>query len=206
MKLHKKGWFWFLVILALIALDQFTFTFFFKTSYFEWYRKNGSLISAVFALVSLTWELNKNTGLISANPRHYAGAIQQLIGAQINAFGTIGKAKERKVQEGLEYVFWDNVVFFVFVLSLTLVNVFWIVLIAPLQYFLILLLGGPARIYLSAPRKALIQFEGTQLNHQEIPREADTPKGWMDISIANKPVTLTYGIITLTLLAVGYFL
>ncbi len=32
------------------------------------------------------------------------------------------------------------------------------------------------------------------------------PKGWMDISMANKPVTLTYGIITLTLLVVGYFL
>jgi hypothetical protein len=206
MKIYKNGWFWFLVILALIALDHFIFTSFFETSYFEWYRKNGSLFSVVFAFVSLTWETNKNIGLISANPRHYAGAIQQLIGAQINAFGAIGSATERKVREGMGYVFYDNLVFLAFALLLILLNVLWLVSIAPLQYFLVLLFGGPARIYLSAPRKVLIRFVGTQLNHQEIPREVETPKDWMDISIANKPVTLTYGIVALALLAVGYFL
>ncbi|HNN14652.1 MAG TPA: hypothetical protein PKL78_13920 [Anaerolineales bacterium] len=206
MKNTDKGWFWFLVIVALIAIDQFIFTYFFKISYFEWYRKNGTLIGAVFALVSLTWEINKNFGLVSANPRHYIGAIYQLIGAQITAFGSVGNLKDRKVQEGVEYIFFDNLVFFIFILMIILLNTFWLVLIAPLQYFFVLLFGGPARIYLSAPCKVIIRFEGTKLNHKEIPREDETPKGWMDISITSKPVTLTYGIITLTLFAVGYFL
>ncbi|MCC6298898.1 MAG: hypothetical protein IT314_06345 [Anaerolineales bacterium] len=206
MKLRQKGWFWFLVILALIALDQFIFAFFFNLSYFEWYRKNGSLISALFALVSLTWDLNKNIGLVSANPRHYAGAVMQLIGAQIYAFGAIGKTEERKSPDGLKYNVFDNLTFIVLVLALLLLNVFWVILIAPFQYFLVLLLGGPARIYLSAPKKTLIRFEESQLQRQEIPREAEPPKSWLDISIANKPVALTYGMVTLAFLVIGFFL
>ena len=41
MKIYQKNWFWFLVILALVALNQTIFYFLFKISYFEWYLKNG---------------------------------------------------------------------------------------------------------------------------------------------------------------------
>ena len=80
MKIHQKDWFWLLVILALIALDLFIFDYFFKISYFGWYLKNGALIAAAFTLITLTWDINKNIGLVSANPRHYAGSFQQLFG------------------------------------------------------------------------------------------------------------------------------
>ncbi|MBK7456252.1 MAG: hypothetical protein IPJ46_21785 [Anaerolineales bacterium] len=100
MKIHQRGWFYFLVILALIALDQFVFNFFFKLSYFEWYLKNGSLISIGAALVTFAWDVNKNPGLISANPRQYCGAYFQLIGAQLLAFGSSGKSNQRRQAEG----------------------------------------------------------------------------------------------------------
>ena len=89
MKYKDKGWFWLLVILALIALDQMIFDYLLEISYFGWYLKNGALIGAVFTLITLTWDINKNTGLVSANPRHYVGSVLQLTGAQQSAFGTL---------------------------------------------------------------------------------------------------------------------
>ena len=36
LNIFRKGWFYFLAILGLIALNQLVFNFFFKISYFEW--------------------------------------------------------------------------------------------------------------------------------------------------------------------------
>lgn len=208
MKYKNNAWFLFLVILALIALDQMIFTYLLKTSYFEWYFKNGAFIAAAFALVTLTWDINKNTGLVSADPRNYVGSIEQLIGAQIFAFGAIQKRNKRKAQkEGLEPILLlDDLVFLVFALLLILANVFWLAFAAPIQYFIVLLLGGPARFYLSSSVKVLARFEGSRLRTQQIPREADVPKDWMDLSIANKSVTMTYTIVALVLAVTRYFL
>lgn len=116
MKIHQQNWFYFLSILALIALDQFLFNIFFKLSYFEWYLKNGSLISLGAVLITFAWDVNKNAGLISANPRQYSGAYFQLIGAQLLAFGTSGKSNQRRQAEGESQVLLllDSLQFIIF--------------------------------------------------------------------------------------------
>lgn len=196
-----------LVILALITLDLIVFKYLFNTSYFEWYLKNGALTGAIFTLVTLTWDTNKNTGLISANPRHYAGSIQQLIGAQYYAFGAVGKRDKPKYQDGLEPVFLlDMLALFAFALLIILINVLWLILVAPIHYFFVVLLGGPARFYLSSPVRAVAKFEGTKLKIKEIDRELEMPKDWMDLTISNKSVTLTYGLVTLVLAVTRYFM
>jgi len=209
MKFKYTGWFRFLVILGLIALDHLIFLYVFKTSHLLWYLKNGALITAVFTLITFTWDINKVTGLVSANPRHYTGSIQQLLGMQILAFGAFGSFRKgaRKITPGLEIVpVIDNLIFLVFAFLLLVLNLLWFVLVAPVQYFFVLFLGGPARVYLSAPEKALAKFEGLRLSHQNIPLEAEVPKEWMDLSLANKSVTLTYALISLVLLGIRSFL
>lgn len=209
MKIHQKGWFYFLVILALIALNQFVFNFFFKISYFEWYLKNGSLIGAVAILVTFAWDVNKNAGLISANPRHYFGAHLQLIGAQLVSLGAIGKRKQRKPEEGTSVFvvpLLDSLVFIIFALLMIAIFLLWTIIVVPIQYIFILFLGGPGRIYLSSPVRLIARFTHTQLETKEIPREEKKSDDWMDISVASKPVSFTYALIALVLSVVKYFM
>ena len=135
MKIYQKGWFYFLVILALIALNQFVFNLVFKISYFEWYLKNGSLIAAASVLVTFAWDVNKNTGLISANPREYFGSYLQLIGAQSISLGAIGKKQQRKPEEG-NSVFGipilDSLMFIVFAVLMLVIFLSWIIIVVPI--------------------------------------------------------------------------
>jgi len=206
MKIHQRSSFYFLIILVLIVLDQFIFSFFFKLSYFEWYLKNGSLISIGAALVTFAWDVNKNAGLISANPRQYCGAYFQLIGAQLLAFGTSGKSNQHRQAEGESalLLLLDSLQFIIFGILIIFLSVLWIIMIVPIQYFLILFLGGPGRIYSNSPIRLLGKFESTRLETKEIPWEEKKPNDWMDLSIANKPVTFTYALIALALTVVKF--
>lgn len=201
MSIFRKGWFYFLVILALIALNQFVFTLFFKISYFEWYLKNGSLIGAAAVLVTFAWDVNKNAGLISANPRHYFGSHLQLIGAQLFSLGAVGKNGMRKREEGtfLFVTLLDSLVFIIFALLMVIIFILWTIIVIPIQYFLILLLGGPGRIYLSSPVKPFARFSRARLEIDQMPREQKKSDDWMDVSIASKPVSFTYALIALVL-------
>jgi hypothetical protein len=76
----------------------------------------------------------------------------------------------------------------------------------PIQYFLILILGGPGRIYLSSPFRILAKFNQAKLEIDQIPREQKKSEEWMDVSIASKPVSFTYALIALVLSVVRYFM
>jgi hypothetical protein len=209
MKIHQKWWFHFLIILALIALNHFVFDLFFKTLYLNWYLKNGSLIGAVAALVTFAWDVNKHTGLISANPREYFASYLQLVGAQFISLGAFGKKQQRKSEEET-YIqgipFFDSLVFIVFAILIIVIFLLWIIVVVPVQYFFILILGGPGRIYLSSPVRSLARFRHTQLETKEIPWEEKKPDDWMDLSIANKPVSFTYALIALVLAVIKFFM
>jgi hypothetical protein len=208
MNIFRKGWFYFLVILALIALNQFVFNFFFKISYYEWYLQNGSLIGAVAVLVTFAWDVNKHAGLISANPRIYFASYLQLIGAQLISLGAIGKKGQRKTAEGTPsfMTLLDSLVFVIFALLMGIIFMLWTIIVVPIQYFFILFLGGPGRTYLSSPFKTVARFNQTKLEIDQIPRKNKQSEDWMDVSIASKPVSLTYALIALVLSVVKFFM
>jgi len=208
MNIFRNGWFYFLVILVLIALNQFVFNLFFKISYFDWYLKNGSLIGAAAVLVTFAWDVNKNAGLISANPRHYFGSHLQLIGAQLFSLGAVGKNGMRKGEDGSFYfvTLFDSLVFIIFALFMVFIFILWTLIVVPIQYFLILFLGGPGRIYLASPFRTLAKFNHVKLEIDQIPREQKKSDDWMDVSIASKPVSFTYALIAVVLSVVRYFI
>jgi hypothetical protein len=79
------------------------------------------------------------------------------------------------------------------------------IVIAPFQYFVILVLGVPGRIFLNSDVKMIAKFDGTQLKYEELPKEEEVPKGWMDISYSNKPITFTNALITLAFAIIKIF-
>lgn len=208
MNMFRKGWFYFLVILALIALNQFVFKYFFKISYFEWYLKNGSLIGAAAVLVTFAWDINKNAGLISGNPRHYIGSHLQLIGTQLLSLGAVGKKEQRKSEDGTSVfvLLLDSLVYNIFVVLIIVIFMLWTIIVVPIQYFLILFLGGPGRIYLSSPFKTVARFNRANLEIAQVPREEKKSEDWMDVSMASKPVSFTYALIALVVSVVRYFM
>ena len=203
MKIFRKGWFYFLLILGLIALNQFVFNYFLKVSYFEWYLANSSLIGAVTVLVTFVWDVNKVKGLISVNPLDYLGSYMQLIGVQLYAFGTIGKSDQRKKNP---IPLLDMMVYIPFSLLMILVFSLWTLVVVPIQYFLVLFLGAPGRIYLSSPVRPYARFSGVKLEIDEVPRNEQKPADWFEVSVASKPVSFTYALIALVMALVKFLM
>jgi len=63
----------------------------------------------------------------------------------------------------------------------------------------------PARVFLKSDVKVIAKFDGTNLKYEDLPREKEVPKGWMNVSYSNKPVTFTNALITLTFAIVKIF-
>jgi hypothetical protein len=52
-----------------------------------------------WALVTLVWDLNKHTGLISASPSQYVGSYQQLLGMTYISLGRQMYSKNREDEQ-----------------------------------------------------------------------------------------------------------
>jgi hypothetical protein len=209
MKIYQRDWFWFLVILALIALNQTIFHFLFKISYFEWYLKNGSVIGAIATVIAFALDVNGITDLISANPRCYVLSYFALAGIQIRAFGFAGGSGKQKSEEGLGKLVMhtlDGIFSLILLFLMMVVFILWIIVITPVQYFLILLLGGSGRRFLASSLRSVAKVNRGKMEIKEIPRDEKTPDGWMDTSLARKSVTFTYALIALALAVVKLFM
>jgi hypothetical protein len=67
------------VIGAALELDRVLFRVLFDSDYLRWYLANGSLIALAFGVFTVAWaDLNRMTGLISANPYSYVAATGML--------------------------------------------------------------------------------------------------------------------------------
>src|SRR5205807_9487620 len=95
-------------------------------------------------------KLDNQTGLVSANPLDYFGACLQLVGLPLRVFG--GHCLKKNQLRPL------SILDFLFLLPLLLAFLIaafgWLLLIAPLQYFVFLVCGAPARIALTSNFRA----------------------------------------------------
>ena len=87
----------------------------------------------------------------------------------------------------------------IFALLIVIIFLLWTVIVVPIQYFLILFLGGPGRMYVSSPVRVFARFTHTKVEIDQVPREEKRSEDWMDVSIASKPVSFTYALIALVL-------
>ena len=136
------GW---VIVFMLAAFNHWLFTTWFGITYLDWYLKNGALIGLVTAGVALTWgDMNKHTGLISAHPLVYLGACLQLVGIPLFVMGThLRSNPDNRKPRSL----FDALVTVLLVLIPTVVMLVWLVVVAPLQFFVYLICGGPAGVF-----------------------------------------------------------
>jgi hypothetical protein len=150
----------FLELGGLAAANFFVFSRFLDVSYPRWYLTHGSIISLVFAAFTLGMNLDKESGLVSANPGDYLRAtirVRRDFGLQFK--GAVGADIGREPREppanyNLHKVegiikeagfLPESMVVVVFTFAFFLAVRAWFLVIAPLQYVLYLVCGAPAR-------------------------------------------------------------
>lgn len=150
----------------MVAVNWSLFHYLLKSSYIDWYITKGPLISIAASLFAVVWkDLNKNGNLISANPTIFLGANLNLVGTHAQVIGYILKnsgdrlrtpkplkssnslAVYKEILARIAEIFDGFATLFVTLLIL-LALVVWFFAMVPLQYFIILIAGAPARLAL----------------------------------------------------------
>lgn len=177
------------LLLGLSLLNHWVFQTWLSISYLQWYLGKGSVIAVSTTVVSLAWgDINKHTGLISAHAFAYLGASLQLVGLPIFALGT----HLRTDADNPKPIFsFDLLITIPLVLALAVGLLIWFLTIVPLQYFVYLVCGAPARFFARSSRQAIAQIDGVRIEVAEIKADEKIPQGWWNASLGQKPVALT---------------
>jgi len=150
----------------MVAVNWLLFNYLLKISYIDWYITKGPLFSIAASLFAIVWkDLDKNEKLISANPTIFLGANLNLVGTHAQVIGYIlmnsgdrlrshkslklynGSAIYKEIFARIAEIFDGFATLLVSLLILLALTV-WFFSMVPLQYFVILIAGAPARLAL----------------------------------------------------------
>lgn len=188
------------ILLGLSIINNWIFMTWFNTTYPKWYLANGALIGLVSSVASLAWgDLNKHAGLISAHPFGYMGACLQLVGLPIYTIGTHLKGPRNQPET---ISLFDQLVTILFMFILVGFVIIWFVVIVPLQYFVFLICGAPARAFSHSSRQVIARLKGSQLEIQEFNTNEKVPEGWWSANLGQKPFAVTNLFVILFLLII----
>ena len=152
-KRRRPPIFYFAVILAVAGLNWLAFRLY-GSNYFLWYLKNGPLISLATALLAPTWtKLKARVGLVSPHPSVYVGACLQSLGFYIMSIAPVRDVDSAQIEAENSIAMGDtpfvkrldNLVYPVIAAVMFIVSVVWVILVAPLSYFVNFIAGVPAR-------------------------------------------------------------
>lgn len=168
-------------------------------SYLAWYARSGSLIGIMTAVFAMAWgDMDKNVALISAKPADYVRGCLLLIslplislGGQIRALGGRIERGSRDVEPADSWLILDALIMLPLLLAVIVLLCLWLVLIAPMQYFVFLLCGALPRSLLRSPQRVIARRDFGSYETREIPRAVPVPQGWWDASLASRPVAIT---------------
>ncbi|PYS80958.1 MAG: riboflavin synthase, partial [Acidobacteria bacterium] len=200
------------IILALIGVNWFLFGLFHR-KYFLWYLNNGPIISLAAGFLAPTWtSMKARVGLISSNPAAYIAACMQVLGI---FFSSLAPSKSsQKVQPknigidigldgGVVKVF-DDILYLLIVLVMAILALAWVVFVAPLAYFVMLVAGVPARQALRGKVvTTYIDEEEGQVTITKPQAGAKLPTRISDLSFARDPFAVTQAVSSLVLWVAG---
>ena len=193
----------FLCLAAICVVNSLIIQKIFSVSpkrYLEWYVATGPFIGLALIAFGAAWDgMDKNVGLVSANPRTYIDACSKLAGLPIFALGGHLRSKHR---DGVNL--WDAFVGMPLIVVFMVASFAWLILIAPLQYFLFLVCGAPSRLALSSRYLLHAEVKDKKLIYTEMrPQDPNNKKAW-EASMRDKPVTLANAFGTAVLFLIGY--
>ena len=177
------------VLMALIGINYWVFRYF-CVSDPRWYLNNAAAIGIGSAFLSTVWgALDSHPSLVSAHPLKYVGTYLQLLGTATFALGTGFKGGAGSFFDVIVGALLTTIVVAIFALG--------VLVVAPLQYFVFLVCGAPARLALASDLRVIGREDDTQVDIKEVDAREDIPAGWQDVSFKNKPFTLTNVIVGL---------
>jgi hypothetical protein len=191
------------VMVGILWLDDWVFRRVFQIAHWRWYLENGVEIAFVATTVALVWKevFESNTALISAEPAVYYAANFHLIGVCIETLGVQLQSEPGQPRR----VPWHELLFGLpLVMALGISLALWLLVVAPAQYFLVLVGGAPARILATAPNQLVLWFENDRLRTGKIPRDQAVPEDRMAASFSQKPVAVTNLFVSLLLLGLRH--
>ena len=146
------------------------------------------MIGLALSAFTLFWgDLKNHPGLISPHPWHYIGSCLQLVGLPINILGTHLRTENRSATK---VSFFDMLISAFFIVVLTLLLLTWLVVAAPLQYFVYLICAAPGRVFAASKVKMLGRFKGSKLEIRQIEKSYPNIEGWSNLDISDNPVAL----------------
>ncbi|HEX6751833.1 MAG TPA: hypothetical protein VF092_31350 [Longimicrobium sp.] len=187
----------FAVLAGLIALNRWIFAEWLGADYLGWYRANADKLSFTLAVAAIVWgeQMDRHTGLIGTNPLDQLGSYLQLMGVTLLTLGTGWRSRSGRVS--VFDVLLGAPVMAAFVVAVLA----WLVFVAPLQYFVQLVCGAPARVALYSDRRTIIRWDQVKMETKEVARMEETPEGWWGSVFAEKPVKVTTAFATMLMVA-----
>jgi hypothetical protein len=201
-----------LVLLALAAVNALWFSLA-GGDYFRWFLDNGALVALVFGVVTTAVDLDRNPGLIAANPLGFEiGVVRVFLELSSSLWGMFGAPRsDRQLEDlGLTEVqtrfrsrLLDYLLSNLFLLVLAAAMLAWALVIAPLQYFVNLVCGAPARVAL-ASRTTMYRVQLTPSHTEYVNAPKDSPEvDGSELTFASRPVSFTAAIAAALLFALS---
>jgi hypothetical protein len=185
-----------LLMAALILSVYLAVRYLFGANYLSLYLRYGYFISMGFTFVTLLVNLDQDRDLISTHPFHYASACLRLMRGPLQAVGADFKrdtSEHHATHQPLTGPVDSDVWGMVSQLAQTLMHVFdlfisgffsivfiiivsaWLLFAAPLQYFIFLICGAPARVIEKSMKKAHEALHHSETNIPDVPASEIAP-------------------------------
>jgi len=173
--------------LATIVACQLLFHYWLKSNYFDWYLNDGVKISWAIAFLGFVWgNLNSTPSLISAHPAEYFGSYLKLAGDLFLLQAATTVSKSSTDPPIVSTYALDSALALLLNMILTVLLLAWMLVVMPIQYFLFVLCGAPARKIICSEQK----IEGSETD-------------WFTEELSQKPFSVTAAFSGMVLWAIG---
>jgi hypothetical protein len=183
---------------AIVAADYSAFRLF-DGNYFQWYIAQGPLIALAVAGVSVAVELDQIAPLIAAHPAKYAAAWLEVPGLTFIYFSELVRGDGDGNSAPIDSLITALIGFVLMALW-----TWWLIVIAPLQYFVTLVTGAPARRALASQTRTSIERRGDTTVIAIAPI-GQMPEGAHEIGWSRRPVSVTSTMTAALLFTISQF-
>lgn len=198
------------LIVALILFYRWAFYHYFQLVYLRTYLKFGYLMMLAFTFLTLVVDLDENSDLISSHPFRYLKACWRALSVPAYTVGGDWRLETKDAPAPFEIdsrkdeaAIWETIlqplkslsdIFDLFVSGaffiIFIVVIFvWLLFIAPLQYFIFLVCGAPARVLMRQKRRAWHAPDEVKADEGSSPEHE--PANAVDLDGTSKPVRMT---------------
>lgn len=204
------------IFVGLILLNRWIFATLFGIDYLIWYISKGSLISLGITFISLVAkEFKKDIDTVSANPLTYLATYLRYpsiawymfatlmhentgLGEKTGEQKTVNEKKDElgDAQPSFDPVsaLWhliDSLLLLIWAAVLFMGVILWVVVVVPLQYFVFLICGAPARYFQATNFQVVVVKKDEKLTLTYIKGSEKIPENGQVVGLGIEPLPLT---------------